>query len=100
MARTKKCSKCGSTGFNLLGECNICNLLQTGETAKSNGTTTWPMKSLSLKVHKKQIAEATEVAKKKGVPTEFDQTGCPVFTSAKHFKDYAKAHGFCHLGYP
>lgn len=52
------------------------------------------MHSEALAVHPKQIKEATENAKKKGVPTEFDQHGRPVFTSRAHQRAYGRAYGF------
>ncbi len=58
-----------------------------------------PLHSEALGVHPDQIPEAIEVAKRKGVPTEFDRTGRPIFTSSRHFREYAKKHGFVHRGY-
>jgi hypothetical protein len=58
-----------------------------------------PMASRALKVNPSQIAEAKDVAKAKGVPTEFTDDGRPVFTSSRHFREYAKRHGFVHMGY-
>ena len=59
-----------------------------------------PLHSEALAVHPKQIEEATEDAKQKGVPTEFDPEGRPIFTSSRHFREYAKRYGFIHRGYP
>lgn len=58
-----------------------------------------PLASIALAVHKKQIKEATELAAKKGVPTDFTTDGRPVFTSSRHFRRYARLHGFQHFGY-
>ena len=58
-----------------------------------------PLASDALAVHPRQVAEATELAKERGVPTEFLPDGRPVFTSSRHFRQYAKLHGFFHKGY-
>lgn len=54
----------------------------------------WPMYSEAMAVHPKQIAEATEDARKKGVPTEFDQLGRAKLTNRAHRKAYNKAYGY------
>lgn len=46
----------------------------------------------SVAVHPKQVAEAIEDARKKGVPTDFLPDGRPVFTSRAHQKAYIKAY--------
>lgn len=48
----------------------------------------------SLGVHPRQIKEARESALNKGVPTEFDSKGRPIFTSRLHRKRYCQAYGF------
>lgn len=58
-----------------------------------------PMPSDALGVHPKQRAEAEALAKFRGVPTEFGADGRPIFTSSRHFREYAKKHGFRHMGY-
>jgi hypothetical protein len=58
-----------------------------------------PLHSEALAVHPRQIKEATEDAVRKGVPTEFDPEGRPIFTSSRHFRRYAKRYGFFHRGY-
>ena len=58
-----------------------------------------PLHSEALAVHPNQIPEAIEVAKRKGVPVEFDKVGRPIFTSSRQFREYAKRHGFRHRGY-
>jgi hypothetical protein len=58
-----------------------------------------PLHSEALAVHPTQIQEARDVAKAKGVPTDFDSSGRPIFTSSRHFREYAKRHGFRHKGY-
>lgn len=52
----------------------------------------WPMASEALAVHPRQRKEATEDAKKKGVPTYFDRHGRPVFRSQGHRSAYLKAY--------
>lgn len=49
-------------------------------------------------VHPKQIKEAAELAKSRGVPTNFDSQGRPVFTSRTHRKQYLQAHGMFDRG--
>lgn len=58
-----------------------------------------PLHSEALAVHPTQIQEATEDAKRKGVPVEFDTEGRPVFTSSRQFREYAKKYGFRHKSY-
>ncbi len=58
-----------------------------------------PVISNGLAVHPKQVEEARALAKHKGVPVEFQPNGQPIFTSSRQFRDYAKAHGFRHMGY-
>lgn len=55
--------------------------------------TNWPMKSDALGVHESQIGEATEEARRCGVPTEFTKDGRAILTSAKHRKAYAEMYG-------
>lgn len=54
----------------------------------------WPMQSYSAGVNPDQIQEATEGARKAGVPTEFAKNGDAIFTSREHRKKYAKAMGW------
>ncbi len=53
-----------------------------------------PHKSDGLAVHPDQVEEATESAKRKGVPTEFLPDGRPVMRSRAHQKAYLKAYNF------
>ena len=53
----------------------------------------WPLKSSAAGVHPTQAKEATELAAKRGVPTEFTKDGDAVFTSARHRKAYCEAFG-------
>ncbi len=50
------------------------------------------MVSSSVAVHPDQVEEAVESAKRKGVPTEFQRDGRPVFTSRAHQRRYLKAY--------
>ena len=58
-----------------------------------------PLHSEALAVHPRQIPEAIEDARTKGIPTEFDRVGRPVFTSSRHFRAYARKYGFRHKSY-
>ena len=53
----------------------------------------YPKLSKSAAVHKSQVKEAIEEARKRGVPTDYAATGEPVFTSRAHQKRFTKAHG-------
>lgn len=48
----------------------------------------------ALAVHPRQVGEASELAKSKGVPTDFLPDGRPIMKSRAHQKAYIKAHGF------
>lgn len=52
------------------------------------------MKSEALAVHPNQRKEATENARKQGVPTEFDKQGRPIFMDRAHRRAYCRAYGF------
>ena len=53
-----------------------------------------PIVSDALAVHPDQVAEATEHAKKMGVPTDFQPDGRPILTSRSHRRAYLKTYGF------
>lgn len=53
-----------------------------------------PNVSDGLAVHPRQVEEARESARRKGVPTEFLPDGRPVMRSRAHQKAYLKAYGF------
>lgn len=53
-----------------------------------------PEESEALRVHPDDIPEAMALAKAKGVPTEHDSEGRPLFTSARHQQAYCRAFGF------
>lgn len=52
------------------------------------------MLSESIAVHPDQVREAMADAKKRGVPTEFDDEGRPKFTSRDHQRRYCQAYNF------
>lgn len=67
--------------------------------ARRGGCDLWRAhKSDALAVHPNQIKEATEDARKKGVPTDFSEDGRPIFTSRRHLRDYCVAYGFYNRG--
>lgn len=70
----------------------IRDLLRGGPPA-GPATQGWPIVSDAAAVHPKQIEEAREIDRKKGVPTEYTKAGQPVFTDRAHRKKYLKAHG-------
>lgn len=53
-----------------------------------------PLHSEALAVHPDLIGEAVADAAKKGVPTEFDADGDPIFTCRSHRARYMNAYGF------
>ncbi len=53
-----------------------------------------PIVSDALAVHPKQVQEATEDAKRKGVPTEFLPDGRPILRTRGHRRAYLRAYGF------
>jgi hypothetical protein len=54
----------------------------------------WPLRSEALAVHPDQIGEATVSAIKRGVATDFDRSGAPIFRTRGHRTAYMKAYGF------
>lgn len=66
---------------------------EIGEPLAAQTTGCWPMASEAVAVHPKQVEEAHRVAREKGVPTEYDKVGRPVFTDRGHRKAYLKAFG-------
>ena len=55
----------------------------------------WPMRgSDALAVHPLDVAEAHADARKKGVATDFDKMGRPIFTDRGHRKKFLKAYGY------
>lgn len=63
-------------------------------TGNANGNA-WPIYSDALAVHPEQVAEATDSARARGVPTDFLPDGRPQFRDRAHRRQYMKAYG-CH----
>lgn len=57
-------------------------------------TSGWPIHSEALAVQRKQIAEATASAIKKGVATDFDQHGRPIFRDRAHRRRYLRTYNY------
>lgn len=57
-----------------------------------NGLGWKPVISDSLAVNPEQVQEFIDDAKKMGVPTDFQPTGEPIFTSTDHKRRYCKAY--------
>lgn len=55
--------------------------------------TGWPLLSEGAGVQQSQVKEATEHARKLGVPTDFTRDGRAIFRDRNHRKQYLKAHG-------
>ncbi len=60
----------------------------------THGSDNWPIHSIAAGVMPRQIAEATEHARARGVPTDFDAKGRVIFTSPSHRRKYLKTRGF------
>ncbi len=54
----------------------------------------WPMASDAAGVSPDQIQEATDGARKAGVPTEFNREGQAIFTDANHRRRYLRHMGW------
>jgi hypothetical protein len=54
----------------------------------------YPIKSVALAVHSKQVKAAQEDSVKRGVPTEFTKSGRPILRDAGHRKAYLRAYGY------
>jgi len=59
-----------------------------------HGLGCWPMASDAAAVHPSRVEEARESARAKGVPTDFDQHGRPVFRDRGHRRAYLRAYGY------
>lgn len=53
----------------------------------------WPIHSTALQIDRDQIQEFTEGMKKRGVPTDYDHKGRPIFRNPGHKKAYCKVFG-------
>ncbi len=87
----KRCKECGFLPCR-------CEDLRAGYMGNGHLPACWPQKSEALAVHPDQIGEATEVARQKGVPTEHDPQGRPIFTDRNHRKRYCAAFGYFDRG--
>ena len=54
----------------------------------------YPIKSVALAVHSRQVAKMREDSVKKGVPTDYTTGGRPILRDAAHRKAYLKLYGF------
>ncbi len=89
------CPKCGGTIH--FATCRLCELFEAGELTQppvEKERLNNPKASDAMAVHPRQVPEAIESAKKKGVPTEFLKDGRPLFTSRRHQAAYIRAYGF------
>jgi hypothetical protein len=66
----------------------------TGRAGNGNRPWSKPLASEALAVNPKQIKEAVEDARVKGVPTDFDGAGRPLFRDRKHRRQYMQVYGF------
>ena len=69
--------------------CDTCNTFMLRDLVAEHGGTglacdTWPMTSDAAGVSGRQVKEATEEARKAGVPTEFTPDGRVIFTGPQH----------------
>lgn len=74
-------------GPNRLKEC-----LRKRRAPGGNSPSCWPQHSDTLAVHPEQIAEYREYDAARGVPTNYDAQGRPIFESRGHRKRYYAAH--------
>jgi hypothetical protein len=68
----------------------IQDLLDSGIVPDGHRSQCWPQASRALGVHPSQVNDQMAHAKKMGVPTSFDKTGKPIFTSRGHRAEYLK----------
>lgn len=68
--------------------------VEGGVRIRRKGVSRWPIHSEATAVHPSQRQELMDYLASKGVPTEVDENGCPVYTSAKHRKQACEARGF------
>lgn len=87
-----KCKKCGGTGYNKLGECNICNLLAGAAPSTERVNKYHSRGSMQAGIHPSQIPEVMEHDKKHGVATEYTSDGYPIFRDRGHKNRYLKLH--------
>lgn len=89
-----KCPACG--GNLVVGQnCKLCDMFRSGRVPSCPHSAGWPIHSNAAGVDPSQVPEAMEAAKKRGVPTRFDERGRPIFTGPLHRKEYCeKVRGF------
>ena len=75
----------------------VRSLIAEQRGARDVSDSAYPIASKAAAVHPDQIAEATEHAKHRGVPTNFDRMGHPIFESAVHQKRYCKTRQMANL---
>ncbi len=69
----------------------IADLLLAGKSPDGHRSACWPQTgSDALAVHPKQINEASQLARDRGVNTEFTSEGQPIFSSAGHRRAYCQ----------
>ena len=61
---------------------------------QARGGEGWPIHSESMRVLPNQIEKTAELAHSKGVPTDFDRGGRPIWTNENHKQKYIKAFGY------
>jgi hypothetical protein len=77
--------------FDRLFPTRIKDLLSSGRAPDGHRSSCWPQKgSDALCVQPQQIAEAHQLARDRGVSTEFTREGQPIFTSQRHRRDYCQ----------
>jgi len=101
-----KCPVCGKTAEvnKPMSECGSPELcpqdsfvmnrdLQAEHGGRRHCAGTWPMASYAAGISPDEIAEFRKLDRANGVPTEYTPDGDPVFTSARHRREYCQAHG-------
>lgn len=63
------------------------------EISGARASWTKPIHSEAARIHTDLLDEYREYDRRRGVPTEYDKRGCPVWRSADHKARYLKAHG-------
>lgn len=72
----------------------IKDVIESRRAADGHRPSCWPMASDAAGVNPDQIKEATEGARKAGVPTEFNREGQAIFTDNNHRRRYLKHMGW------
>lgn len=68
--------------------------VKNGRDAGGKPCSTWPMESEALGVAPQDAPRAMAEDRRLGVPTDYSREGNPIFNSAKHRKQWCKAHGY------